>query len=40
VILARRGSGVLASSGRSLLLPERALPKTRLMATLRNDEAT
>ena len=31
--------GVSTSSGRSLLLPESALPKTSAMATLKKDEA-
>ena len=36
----RAGSGVAASSGRSLQRPWRAEPKTCAIATLRNDEAT
>ena len=39
-VVALNGSGVSTSSGRSLLLPLSALPKTSAMATLRNDEAT
>jgi hypothetical protein len=36
---ASSGMAVSASSGRSLLLPARALPKTSAMATLRNEDA-
>jgi hypothetical protein len=34
-----KGSGVCANVGRSLLFPRIAVPKTREIATLRNEEA-